>query len=354
MLKKLVTSLLAIFLVAFCLCITPPRAWEITSRPHNTTTPHDIPHLKPFQDSSWYIHPHKRLKHYNTTCAQIAQKADSFRKLRHSFKALRRSSTDIRRSNLAATSEQNISKNRNRHLFAFDETRSCRDIENFYVNANDVETPLQSYMVAQGPLDDTVVDFWKAILHKNSQIIVTLVMAQEEGREKCASYWTIPEVQFEGWKVSLEKSEHIATSAFIPTHKIIVRTFLATNGQQQKTIKQVHYENWPDGKIPDLDLFIKLLDEVDRLVNDQIFPITVHCSAGIGRSGTFVAAHSLRKEVRQAKRHSKHPPVINIPKAIFLLRCQRLSLVGSSGQYKTVFQTLAKEHQPRRLPYFIF
>ncbi len=355
MIKSIATIFVAIILAVFCLMQAPPKAWEVqnlTSKKHIART---IPNLKKLQKYDWYEHPPKRLKDYGTSSAEIAHDAKKFKTIKSGFEALKRSTRRIQRNTITCTLAANRSLNRSRNLFAYDETRSCRDIPHFYINSNDVYTPYQRYMVCQGPLDTTVNDFWKAVLHNNSQIIVTLVMAIENGKDKCASYWTYPIIQCEDWTITLHATESIAKSSLIPSHQIVIRTFIAQNAHEKRIIKQIHYENWPDGKIPELELFIKLLDIVDLHTSDKDFPITVHCSAGIGRSGTFVAAHSLRKEIRQytLTAQNKKPLLINIPKAIFLLRCQRVGLVGSSGQYQTVYQAIAKEHQPRRLPYFV-
>ncbi|MBS0634332.1 MAG: dual specificity protein phosphatase family protein [Verrucomicrobia bacterium] len=301
--------------------------------------------------SDWYLSPHKCLKKFQVSCEELSKTANSTRRSKKAFKAVKRASKRIHRSFLTAA--QYRKKNRHKHLAPYDETRSCQDLANFYINANDVETPLQTYMVAQGPLENTVEDFWQAVLHKNSNTIVTLVMAIEEGREKCASYWTRPVVAAGEWTITLQGEKVVATSIFIPSHRIVIRTFSATNGTEIRSIKQVHYENWPDGKVPDLDLFIKLLDVVDELKPKG--PITVHCSAGIGRSGTFVAAHSLRKELRQAesRKRTLKPLLVNVPKAVFLLRCQRLGMVGSTAQFKTVCQAIAREYRPRTKPFFL-
>lgn len=351
MAKPVATALAASFLAAFCMCTTPPIAWEQTCYDRQFYTRSHIPHTKVHRKSPWYICPPKRLKGFEARVCELAHIAKNYKKLKPGYEALKRSSRRIYRTTSFAQTAENKAKNRNHHLFAFDETRSCQDIPNFYINANDVLTPAQNYMVTQGPLDTTVKDFWKAILHKNSRVIVTLVMAVEEGKDKCASYWTIPELTCDDWTITLVQEEHLANSNLIESHRIIVRTFLAKNSHEERKIKQVHYENWPDGRIPDLDLFVKLLDVVDSIEDNPEAPITVHCSAGIGRSGTFVAAHSLRKEMRQAKHND--PLIINIPKAIFHLRCQRMGLVACTSQYKIVYQALAKEHTVRNKPFFI-
>jgi len=329
MISKKLGSILAVL----CLCIAPPLAWQ-AKRP-KTSDSHVIP-------SS----PGKQFRRYSWTLEEIARKADHYKKIRRGFDALKSSTKKIRKSVVDA--KNNPALNRNSTLLCFDETRSCKDLDGFYINANDVYTPVQNYMVTQGPLETTVGDFWKAVLHNNSDLIVTLVMHIENGKNKCASYWTIPQFQVDGWTITLDGEELLATSFYIPTHRIVERRFTAKNGQTLRTIRQIHYENRPDGKTPELELFTKLLDIVDE--KSTTCPITVHCSAGVGRSGTFVAAHSLRKELRSVHGNTTK---INIPKAVYNLRCQRLGLVGSAGQYKMIFKTLAKEYRPRAHPFFV-
>lgn len=136
-------------------------------------------------------------------------------------------------------------------------------------------------------------------------------------------------------------------SSFLPRHSITKRTFLATNQitKEERTVHQLHYENWPDCGVPYLDLFIHLLNEVDTLQPRKDSPIVVHCSAGIGRSGTFVAAHALRKMVRTQEDTGLFRNVItvNIPKMLCLLRLQRKSLVSTVEQFQTIYEVLANE-----------
>ncbi len=353
--KKVITVFVLILLAVLSVKYTPPRAWEVAQgllpkkQPSNHT-----PNLKAIEQKNWYTKPASRLNRYDATLSQIAHMATSRKEIKKSYKALGRSTNRINRTCDTATLPIYKRKNRNKHILPYDITRSCSNLADFYVNANDVYTPLQTYMVCQGPLDRTVDDFWQSVLHNHSNVIVTLCMPIEEGKKKCASYWTVQEVDLDGWIITQKTKELLAQSALIPSHNIVLRTFIAKKGDVERTIYHLHYENWPDGKIPELNLFIKLLDIVDRYTEEGS-PITVHCSAGIGRSGTFVAAHSLRKEIRSilAHKNSKKQLQINIPKAIFLLRCQRTGLVASRGQYRIVYQTIARDYQPRNGPLFV-
>ncbi len=315
------------------LSVLSPPTWQIKSSTHT------IPTAKCST---------KRLSRFKESLEEISAKQHSYKKVRSGLDALRKYSRKIVQS--TEISKQHKKLNRNSAHLCFDETRSCQDLAGFYINANDVVTPVQRYMVTQGPLEHTIGDFWKAVLHTGSDTIVTLVMAKENGKNKCASYWTIPEFSVDGWTITKGEERLLATSSYIPSQRIVQRSFIATSGESRRKIEQIHYENWPDGKACELELFSTLLDIVDTTSSSN--PITVHCSAGVGRSGTFVAAHSLRKELR--KHSAKKRVRINIPKAVYLLRTQRLGLVGSATQYKMLYKTIAKEYAPREHPFFIY
>jgi protein tyrosine phosphatase len=130
---------------------------------------------------------------------------------------------------------------------------------------------------------------------------------------------------------------------------VVKRVFRVSHEREghskERFITQIHYENWPDGGIPDPVLFGCLLEAIDDLKINKVSPIVVHCSAGIGRSGIFVAVHSIRKTIQRARKWGQHGNtiVVNIPKALIGLRLQRKSLVGSSKQFAFIYEMLAKE-----------
>jgi protein-tyrosine phosphatase len=282
----------------------------------------------------------KRFACYETPFTHIALDAQNDALLKEAFSKIRLLSHEQREKAREGKAPQNIAKNRHKYIVAVDKTRTCRDIPGFYINANDVHTPFQDYIVTQGPLDSTVDDFWKMILYKDVSLIITLAMEYEEGREKCAAFWEkekLPQnIQYVSQELLAEKKGH----------RIVVRTFVAN----KKPIVQLHYENWPDNGTPDPDLFSQFLNYAD-FYNTQKNPICVHCSAGIGRSGTFVAAHSIRNELRMATFPSCSR--VNIPHVVYLLRKDRRSLVGTYRQLQAVYLAVAKTFDTRQRPFFI-
>lgn len=231
--------------------------------------------------------------------------------------------------------ETYASRNRTMGFLPYDETRTCREVKNFYISANDITTPQQNYIVAQAPIESTVVDFWQMILFKNCHLIVTACMPIESNRDRCTAYWQQPYLPSEvlGWIINFDGEEVLQNGE--KKERIVKRSFTATQlfTHNRRTITQLHLENWVDYSVPSLGLFEHLVNYVDVYAEAKT-PILVHCSAGVGRSGTFVAAHSLRQEILAGCTE------INIPQRIFDLRLQRAELVTTVKQFQFIYKTL--------------
>jgi len=217
---------------------------------------------------------------------------------------------------LVASRPEHIAKNVHRNILAIDRTRTLQDIPGFYINANDVDTPEQSYVVAQCPTLSTLTDFWDTIIHKEVRTVVTLLTSKDCGKRHCP-YWKsafLP-ITVSGWTIEKDPvKEVLAQSHRIPNQQIVKYVFWLKKEGVCRKLSLFHYENWPDFGAPEPELFLELLEIIDISHPEKDSPILVHCAAGIGRSGTFVAAHSLRKEVKKGATR------INIPKRIVELR----------------------------------
>lgn len=270
------------------------------------------------------------------------------KELRQIFSKLEQLTYEIKKPITHGFKRRHKSKNRNHAYLPYDENRTGKEIPGFYLSASDVITNMQHYIVAQAPLKHTVPDFWRALLHRNCALIVTTAMPIEEQADKAYAYWddeAFP-VYTRGWKIehSHRSDEVLGTYG---NHRLVRRTFSAYHRRtgERRKITQLHYENWPDNGIPNLALFSKLLDAAEESPLERHSPITVHCSAGIGRSGTFVACHSLRKGIRRARENGIKisESTLNIPEAVMHLRMQRKWMVATPGQLQTIYQVVSEE-----------
>ena len=336
-----------------CFCFFLFAVSLVYCKQRKKTAPHVISNIP-----SHTIRCKKKLKKFDLPLEMLRVTANDDVAIHKAFLRIKEAASLLPKSYTAAKSDEHKAKNRYNFLPAQDLTRTCRELDGFYINANDVDTPSQKYIVTQGPLKKTVADFWKMILHKDVQLIVNLTMDVEFDKKKCTAYWTQKRLpcRVEEHVIEIESEKVLYTHFRRPQRRLVLRTFTATHSSSEKKrrIKQLHYENWEDNKEPDLWLFSKLLDAADQ-ENDKNTPIVVHCSAGIGRSGTFVAAHSIRKKIRSRRAASKKNVTftVNIPHFVYLLRCQRPHLVGTVKQMQAVYKTISLEHPIRQKPFFV-
>lgn len=276
---------------------------------------------------------------------EIKYESKNLHAISKTYRFIKEISNTLARPAKQGNHPNHVWKNRNPAFVPFDENRSGREVSGFYYSGSDITTPVQNYMVVQAPKHDTVDDFFRLLLLRDSRVVVTLVMPEEMGISKCVNYWTSEKfpIKIDNWDIHWRGEFLLAKSSKLPLGYIVKRKFMAENRKtrEKRDITQIHYSNWPDGHPPYFPLFLKLLDAVDSVAKSSN-PITVHCSAGVGRSGTFVIAHSLRKEIRKAKR-SKGFIRVNIPLHLLMMRIQRKGMVGKVKQYHMIYKTLARE-----------
>ena len=140
--------------------------------------------------------------------------------------------------------KENIKKNLHPSAIPYDETRTLRDKKGFYISANDVISPEQSYIIAQAPTEETLSDFWTAILETNTRHIVALAMPQGE-RKEFADYFLQERfpVIVADWTIEFIDESVAATSIINPAERIVQRTFRAKNNTTAHIINHIHYEN---------------------------------------------------------------------------------------------------------------
>lgn len=263
------------------------------------------------------------------------------------FMRLRRLSTKYRTEKIYPTNvgerEENVKKNRYKDILPFDHSRvkltlktSNQDTD--YVNANFIKgmDGPEAYIATQGPLPNTVIDFWRMNWEYNVAVIVMACREFEMGRKKCERYFPLlgeEPLSFGPFRISCE-AEQARTDYFI-------RTLVVENENENETrrITQFHYMNWPDHDVP--SSFDSILDMIGLMreyqENDDV-PICVHCSAGCGRTGAICAIDYTWNLLKAGK----IPEDFNVFRLIQEMRTQRHSAVQTKEQYELVHKAIAQ------------
>lgn len=151
-----------------------------------------------------------------------------------------------------------------------------------YFNANYITVPAVSknkYIATQAPLPTTFDDFWRAIWYNKVEVVVCLTNLVESGMKKSDKYWQ--DGLYGGVSVKLIDETEIEDT--------ILRTLEISKKDDCKTIHQLEFKCWPDfGVPPSGDSILKLIKLKNGFVTQETAPIVVHCSAGCGRTGTFI------------------------------------------------------------------
>ncbi|XP_065213567.1 tyrosine-protein phosphatase Lar isoform X3 [Planococcus citri] len=252
------------------------------------------------------------------------------------FKKLSNMKCDSNRF-ISASLPCNKHKNRLVHILPIENTRVClapiRGVEGSdYINASMIDGYRQrvAYIATQGPLQDTTDDFWRMLWEHNSTIVVMLTKLKEMGREKCYQYWPSERsVRYQCLVV-----EPIAEYN-MPLY--VLREFKITDARDgsSRTLRQFQFNDWPEQGIPKTgDGFIDFIGQVHKTKEQfgQEGPITVHCSAGVGRTGVFITLSIVLERMQ-------YEGVVDLFQTVRILRTQRPAMVQTEEQYQFCYQS---------------
>nr|XP_034320251.1 receptor-type tyrosine-protein phosphatase T [Crassostrea gigas] len=229
---------------------------------------------------------------------------------------------------------ENNTKNRYKTTFPYDHSRvKLVNKESDYINANYIDGIYQEnrYIATQGPTQNTVGDFWLMVWQEHVEQIVMLTNLIEGSKKKCYQYWPDLEETMACGMLTL----HIDRERHYACYSIrVLRLTNIKQGNESRTITQYHYTAWPDHGTPNPLCLLMFHNHVTRTKVSQLkVPTLVHCSAGIGRTGTYIAIDALYEEGKQKSK-------INIAEYVRKMRKNRMNMVQTYEQYKTIFLTL--------------
>ncbi|KAM9855971.1 tyrosine-protein phosphatase non-receptor type 22 [Aulostomus maculatus] len=238
-----------------------------------------------------------------------------------------------------AENQENIKKNRYKDIVPFDHSRvrltliTCKN-DTDYINASFIKgvTGSRAYIATQGPLPHTTLDFLRMLWEYNVKVVVMACREFEMGKKKSERYW--PQKQEESFvcepfTVYCDSEENKGD--------YFVRTLTVIYDSESRTLKQLHYINWPDHGVPDtIPTILDMLRDMRSYQSHDDVPICIHCSAGCGRTGVLCV---IDYTWNLLKKHMITQD-FNIYDLVHAMRTQRPSVVQTKEQYELVYKTI--------------
>eukprot|EP01094_Clydonella_sp_ATCC50884_P014191 TRINITY_DN2454_c0_g1_i1.p1 TRINITY_DN2454_c0_g1~~TRINITY_DN2454_c0_g1_i1.p1 ORF type:complete len:369 (+),score=126.89 TRINITY_DN2454_c0_g1_i1:191-1297(+) len=281
--------------------------------------------------------PHARAK--TRVLADERDGVDGDLSLTQEFKALpkppnsRKTATEVFG---CAITPENTCKNRYPDVLPYEEHRvKLRSGSSDYINASYIRgRHAKSYISCQAPLPSTFADFWCMIWENQIPLVVMLTRFLEKRQIKAHCYW--PQ--------DLGCTEHFGGISLMLTsvrklhnNRIVLRTFKMTHDEtrEMRNVAHIHYTEWPDFGVPScsqgLRQVVRLIDMYNEQNPDK--PVVVHCSAGIGRTGTLLAVHSFLSRHRGDNN-------VTVRQIVEDMRRHRMGMVQTKEQYKFIYQAI--------------
>lgn len=266
------------------------------------------------------------------------------------FDALQKLEAKVKKSREEGQRPENKSKNRYKNILPFNDTRVVlanadpEVVGSDYINANYVKDKIfesggrKVYIATQGCLATTVNDFWQMVWQEKTHVIVMTTREVEKGRNKCVPYWPEPKTSKEvgAYNISCE-SELEATD-----YKVRLLHIAPVNQPKlSHPIWHYQYLSWPDHGVPqEPGGVLSFLTQVNTKQAEypEAGPMIIHCSAGIGRTGTIVVIDMIIETIDTLGLDCD----IDIPKYIQMVREQRSGMVQTEAQYKFIYLAVSE------------
>ncbi|AAF43239.1 Strong similarity to the tyrosine phosphatase from Arabidopsis thaliana gb/AJ006309. EST gb/AA042465 comes from this gene [Arabidopsis thaliana] len=245
-----------------------------------------------------------------------------------------------------AMNSVNVEKNRYSDVVPFDKNRivlnPCKDSSaKGYVNASLIKTSesesISQFIATQGPLPHTMEDFWEMVIQQHCPIIVMLTRLVDNNRTvKCGDYFQDEDGPREFGNISLTTKWIKTTDTSLMLRNLEVN--YKETEDQPMSVLHIQYPEWPDHGVPKDTVAVREILKRLYQVPPSLGPIIVHCSAGIGRTGTYCAIHNTIQRILAGDMSA-----LDLAKTVALFRKQRIGMVQTMDQYFFCYNAIVDE-----------
>ncbi|XP_035698390.1 receptor-type tyrosine-protein phosphatase F-like [Branchiostoma floridae] len=241
--------------------------------------------------------------------------------------------------------QENASRNRFKNIIAYDNGLvTLTPIEGVpgsgYIHASYIDgyREERKYIAAQGPMDNTIDDFWRMIWETGSTAIVMVTNLEEKGKKKCSQYW--PDSGEQLYAADSEDGGITVTLAeTVPMVDYVTRVLLIRKSDMKsRKVSHFHFTGWPDFGLPRSPMgLLKFRKTVTSTLTADSRPIVVHCSAGVGRTGTFITIDAMLDMIKEEQK-------VDVFGFVSDMRQNRSNMVQTAAQYVFIFKALLEQH----------
>ncbi|XP_044581587.1 phosphatidylinositol phosphatase PTPRQ [Cotesia glomerata] len=265
-------------------------------------------------------------------CQQLA---DNPGKLSNEFQLLQTLSLDLQMPTNAGCLHANRKKNRYADILPYDFSRVKLDIidndpNSDYINASFIKgfSNEEEYIACQAPKEETTYDFWRMVEQYNVRLIIMLTSLIENNKEKCCQYFPTIRETFTYEKMSIRCSSEFDYRSYTQ------RTLVLQKDEEKRIIVHLQFKDWPDHDVPeDFDAMINFCQIMRRNINASRNLVVIHCSAGIGRTGTLIAIDIILQHLKDNRK-------LDVFGTVYRLRQQRINMVQRESQYTFIYNCI--------------